>query len=210
MRTIFTLISLLLFTGTFAQEYQGTIVSVTDGDTYIFQTEYGSLRVRSEGIDAPETVQPYGKAATAFMETFLNTEATLVTSGTDRYKRTIGTLYIGGKDINLAMIDAGLAWFYKAYSENEAYQKAETTARAKAIGLWSMEPVVAPWDWRNKKEKYPGPELSEGEVIICTSKGAYTYHKYYCKGLKRCKVDMKVISKSEAKEMGRKECSYCY
>ncbi len=206
---IFTLTSLINH-ACLAQTYTGTIISVTDGDTYIFQTEHGSLKIRSEGIDAPETVQPYGEEATVFMEQYLNIEAKLITSGTDRYGRTIGTLFIGGVEINLAMLQSGLAWFYEAYSDNSDYKQADSTARALSLGLWSEDTPTPPWQWRNKREKFPGPELSETQVIICTSKNSYTYHKYYCQGLKRCKSEMKVVSLKEAKEKGRKECGWCY
>jgi|WetSurMetagenome_2_1015567.scaffolds.fasta_scaffold16219_3 endonuclease YncB( thermonuclease family) len=46
-----------------AQAYKGTIVKVIDGDTYIFQTDQGSFRVRSYGIDTPEGNQPFGTKA---------------------------------------------------------------------------------------------------------------------------------------------------
>jgi hypothetical protein len=33
---------------------------------------------------------------------------------------------------------------------------------------------------------------------------------YFCPGLKRCKVEMKVITTEEARAMGRKQCGWCY
>jgi len=216
MKLNYRIVSLLLTLTTiishdcYSQTYTGTIISVTDGDTYIFQTEHGSLKIRSEGIDAPETVQPYGKEATAFMEQYLNKEALVIANGLDRYGRTIGTLIIDEEDINLSMLQSGLAWFYKAYSDNIEYQEADSTARALNQGLWAEDAPVPPWQWRNKREKFPGPELSETQVIICTSKSSYTYHKYYCQGLKRCKSEMKVVNLKEAKGAGRKECGWCY
>lgn len=49
----------------------------------------------------------------------------------------------------------------------------------------------------------------ETYVYICT--GAYSYHsKNTCSGLKRCKADIKKVTISQAKQLGRKPCQKCY
>jgi hypothetical protein len=154
--------------------------------------------------------QPFGDQAVLFMNRYLNLEGRVIASGTDRYGRTIGTLYIGGEDINKKLIAAGYAWFYEDYSKNLEYKNAEALARKKATGLWSQANPVAPWDWRNKTDKLAGLELTKSQVIICTSESSYSYHKYLCPGLKRCTSEYKIVTLDEAKEMGRKECGYCY
>ena len=210
MKIISFLFFLLFSFPGFSQTYKGTILSVTDGDTYVFQTENGSLKIRSEGIDAPEMKQPFGDSAALFLKDYVNLNAIVIASGTDRYGRTIGTLYINGEDINKKLVLAGYAWFYKNYSKNQDYKNAEILARKKATGLWSQANPVAPWDWRNKTDKLAGPKLTKTQVIICSSTGSYSYHKYYCPGLKRCKSEYKTITMDEAKNLGKKECGYCF
>jgi micrococcal nuclease len=203
------LILTVVFTAS-AQRYSGTIISVLDGDTFVFQTEEGALRIRSEGIDAPEMGQLYGDSAKRFMESYLNREATVVANGVDRYGRTIGTLFVEGTDINLEILKTGMAWFYAAYSTNQDYRAAEEVARNRGIGLWSDPAPVAPWSWRHGVEPFTQQELKHGQVIICTSEGSYSFHRYLCPGLKRCKVGMKVITTEEARAMGRKQCGWCW
>lgn len=38
---------------------------------------------------------------------------TVETEKQDRYRRTVGKVIINGRDANLAMVVAGLAWHYK-------------------------------------------------------------------------------------------------
>jgi endonuclease YncB( thermonuclease family) len=39
-----------------SQSYKGKIIKVIDGDTYLFQTANGTLKVKAFGIDAPESI----------------------------------------------------------------------------------------------------------------------------------------------------------
>jgi endonuclease YncB( thermonuclease family) len=49
---------------------------------------------------------------------------------------------LGAQDVNLAMIQAGLAWHYKHYAKEQpaaearAYAQAEDQARAQHLALW--------------------------------------------------------------------------
>lgn len=109
----------------FSQSYTGSIIRVIDGDTFVFQTEEGSLRVRMFGTDSPERDQPFAKESAEFMQQYLNQPATLKATGVDRYGRTLGVLYINGKDINLLSIRNGCAWHFKRYSSDHQYATAE-------------------------------------------------------------------------------------
>jgi len=72
----------------------------------------------------------------------------------DRYGRSIGKVMIDGRDANLAMVSAGLAWHYKEYqaeqsaSDRRLYSRAEDDARAGRLGLWRDAEPIAPWEWR--------------------------------------------------------------
>jgi endonuclease YncB( thermonuclease family) len=134
----------------YAQTYNGTIIRVIDGDTFVIQTEEGSLKVRMFGTDAPERDQPYSKESADFLKQYLNKDATLKASGVDRYSRTLGVLYIDGQDINLLSIKNGCSWHFKRYSSNQKYSTAEEYARRNKIGLWALPNPVPPWDWRKK------------------------------------------------------------
>lgn len=48
-------------------------------------------------------------------------------------------------------------------------------------------------------------------VYICTGRMAYSYHqKRDCRGLNRCKGDIKKVSIGYAKSINRKPCRICY
>lgn len=132
-------------------DYQGTILSVTDGDTFVLQTTEGNLKIRLNGIDAPEKDQPYGKESKAFLEKYLYKECFVKTFGVDRYGRTLGTVYIKNQNINLLSVQEGYAWHYKKYSNDEELAQAEEEARKGKRGLWKDRDAVAPWDWRKNK-----------------------------------------------------------
>ncbi|NLO02072.1 MAG: nuclease [Bacteroidales bacterium] len=134
----------------YSQQYSGTVIRVIDGDTFVFQTEEGSVVVRMEGTDAPERDQPFAGESTDFLKQYLNRKAVLRVSGTDRYGRTIGTLHVNKRDINLLSVKKGFAWHYKQYSSDKKYSAAEEYARKRKKGLWSIPDPVPPWKWRKK------------------------------------------------------------
>lgn len=48
-----------------------------------------------------------------------------------------------------------------------------------------------------------------GKVLICASKGAKTYHKKKCTGLKRCKTKTSMVALAAVRKT-RKPCRICY
>lgn len=136
----------------YSQSYNGTIIRIIDGDTFVFQTEEGSLKVRMFGTDAPERDQPYSKESADFLKQYLNKDATLKTRGVDRYSRTLGVLYIDGQDINLLSIKKGISWHFKRYSSDIQYAQAEEYARNSKTGLWALQNPIPPWEWRQNKQ----------------------------------------------------------
>jgi micrococcal nuclease len=137
----------------YSQTYNGKIIKVVDGDTFFFQTSNGTLKVRSFGIDAPEGNQPFGKESAAFLSRYLQKNATLVAHGHDQYKRTLGTLFVDGQDINLLSVKGGYAWNYKRYLDNKQYAAAQEYARKNKLGLWALSNPTPPWNWRHVKKE---------------------------------------------------------
>jgi len=48
-------------------------------------------------------------------------------------------------------IKNGCSWHFKRYSSDSIYNAAENYARDNRIGLWSLENLVPPWEWRKKE-----------------------------------------------------------
>lgn len=147
------LLILLTLPGYAAETLEGRVVGVSDGDTITVLVNNKEVKVRLEGIDAPETGQAFGtKAKTALSDVVFDKDVAVVVSTTDRYDRSVGRVYVKvrGKvrDVNLAMVAAGMAWHYTDFSDDEELAKAEANARKKKRGLWRDKDPVPPWEWR--------------------------------------------------------------
>ena len=127
----------------------GKVIKVSDGDTITVLQGKQQVKVRLYGIDAPELKQPYGKKSKQFLANLIAGEVVEVEeNGKDRYKRTIGTIYLDDKDINAQMVENGYAWAYRKFSKKYAPQ--ESGAKYQKLGLWRDEEPVPPWEWRRR------------------------------------------------------------
>ncbi|HEY0172083.1 MAG TPA: thermonuclease family protein [Pyrinomonadaceae bacterium] len=141
------------------QTITGEVVAVADGDTItVLDTNRRQYRVRLAGIDAPESGQDFGQASKKNLSAAVFGKAVEVSySKLDRYGRVLGIVRLGGRDINLAQVEAGLAWHYKEYADEqtaedrERYAAAETRARGERAGLWQQADPVKPSEFRRGK-----------------------------------------------------------
>jgi micrococcal nuclease len=143
---------------------EGIVERVADGDTVtVITSNQTKLRIRMLGIDAPETPkgtkfpgQPYGPEAETYLKRLVEGKRVRVEIyGVDRYKRLLSTVFIDGKDINLAMIDVGLAEAYRGPESGNPYQvqyqAAEEVARSGKKGMWVLgEKYESPRAYRKR------------------------------------------------------------
>ena len=137
---------------------------VVDGDTaYFIDNNKKQIKVRLQGIDAPERKQPFYMESKRYLLKLIGGKTvSLKCDKKDRYKREVCTIYLDDLDVNLALVKAGLAWHYKKYSfeqsifDRKRYSSSEVTARKSKKGLWIEETPLAPWDWRRKKKNSKG------------------------------------------------------
>lgn len=143
-----------------ADELTGRIVSVADGDTVtLLDANLRQHKIRLSGIDAPERRQPFGNRSRLHLGALVfGRQVTADCPKTDRYKRAVCRLEVDGVDANLAQLEAGMAWHYKAYAREQSptdrwrYAKAEDRAREARHGLWGDRAPVAPWDFRKARK----------------------------------------------------------
>lgn len=142
-----------------ADELQGRVVKVADGDTITVLDDRRQQHViRLGGIDAPEKSQPYGQKSKAHLSHAVFGQTVTVTfDKRDRYGRIVGKVLIRGEDANLRQLQAGWAWHYKQYQREQApedrgvYDAAERAARESRVGLWQGQGPTSPeppWDYR--------------------------------------------------------------
>lgn len=109
MKTISLLFLLAAFPAYAQSEISGT-AHIVDGDTIHVISSSGTVKVRLQGIAAPETRQPGGAEATAFLEQYAEGKPVrCVLDGTKTHKREVGICYVGGQDIAAVVIGAGVA-----------------------------------------------------------------------------------------------------
>lgn len=146
-KLILILALLLLASPVFA--WTGTVVKVSDGDTIWVETEKQATKIRLYGIDAPESKQPYGAEATAFLTDFaLGKTVTVVELDTDRYSRSVAIVILDGISLQEIMLDNGYAWVYNSYCKQcGAWKALEQDAKSNKRGMW-VDDCVEPWVWR--------------------------------------------------------------
>lgn len=131
-------------------DFTGRVVGITDGDTVQVMNDGKAVKVRLNGIDAPESRQPFGtKSKTFLSEAIAGKTVTVVEHGPDKYGRTIGDIICDGQNINHASVANGMAWWYRKYAPGDsALEIAELQAKAAGHGLWADSNPVPPWEWR--------------------------------------------------------------
>jgi endonuclease YncB( thermonuclease family) len=133
------------------EPFVGRVIGVSDGDTLtVLRDGNVQVRIRLAGIDCPEKRQDFGQAAKEHASEMAFGQAVEIRPETvDRYGRTVAVVLCpGGQNLNLSLVRAGLAWHYRAYSDDESLAEAEAEARAAGRGLWSRPDRVPPWEFR--------------------------------------------------------------
>lgn len=139
-----------------AADLSGRVVGVSDGDTLIlFTAEQQHVKIRLAGLDAPEHNQPFGqKAKQALSALVFNQTVRVVVQAQDDYGRTVGTVYVGARNVNAALVEQGMAWVYRQYNRDAALLALEAQAKAAQRGLWALPESqrIPPWEWRHGEQ----------------------------------------------------------
>jgi len=135
-------------------------VGVADGDTItLLDGNRQQHRIRLAGIDAPELSHSASARSSTLSELAFGKDAKADCYKVDRYDRDVCVVYVGGKDVGLAQLDAGLAWWFRKYAHEQPpkdrvnYEAAEDRAVADRVGLWQDAKPVPPWEWRRSMGK---------------------------------------------------------
>ncbi|MCQ2011565.1 thermonuclease family protein [Sporolactobacillus sp. STSJ-5] len=128
------------------------LTKVVDGDTFqvLYQKKITTVRVLL--IDTPEThhpklgVQPYGPEASAQAHRLLDGKTVTLElakdGGRDKYGRLLAYVFVDGKSFEELQLASGLARVAYVYPPNtkyiDQYRSVENQARAKNIGIWSV------------------------------------------------------------------------
>ncbi len=156
--------SILLITlSSYALEIQGVVTRVYDGDTLTINSELFEKpkRVRLIGIDTPEinfNGEGQGEISIAARDYLseLVPNGTVVTvdlgkNGSLYRRRLLGTIYVGDKNINLAMVESGHAASYLIDPVDKdlylSYREAAKYAYENKLGFYAVTDVM-PYQFR--------------------------------------------------------------
>jgi endonuclease YncB( thermonuclease family) len=133
-------------------DVEGRAVVVHDGDTITVLTPAKmQVKVRLEGIDAPESKQPFGAKAKEQLSALVFGKIVAVQwNAKDRYGRVLGRVFCDGMDVNELMVGRGFAWRYVQQFKDPKLIEAERYARQHRRGLWADAEPVPPWEWRRR------------------------------------------------------------
>lgn len=136
--------------GSLADTLQGKVIKVVDGDTIDVLYQSRPVRIRLNGIDAPEKGMLFGKKAKQFViDLAAQRIVSVIVTDTDRYGRSIGEITLpDGRNLNQEILRAGYAWWYRKYSKDASLGALEEEARSAGRGLWQEKNPVPPWEWR--------------------------------------------------------------
>lgn len=146
------MISIAALIITLLPPYQATVVAVYDGDTITVRADK-TVKIRLDGIDAPELKQPHGQASKQALSGLVFGKTITVTpANKDRYGRTVAQIKADGVDVNNRMVEMGAAWWYTDYAKHDTIkQQLQSDAQGHKRGLWADGQPMPPWDFRKRK-----------------------------------------------------------
>lgn len=156
IRFVLTALLLLLPALADAEIITGKVVKVVDGDTIDVLQDRHTVRIRLNGIDAPESGQAYGgKAKQYVLELAALKVVKVKVFEKDRYGRRVGDVMLtDGQNLNREIVKAGYAWWFRKYSKDQSLGRLEEEARLSRRGLWQDRNPVPPWDWRKMMRNF--------------------------------------------------------
>jgi len=121
---------------------------VMDGDTVLLvrQGQPEPVKLRIDGIDAPETCQPGGMASRdELIRLVLRKQVQVADLGQDSYGRQLGRLSVDGVDVGGEMVRSGMAWAYHFRTSRGPYAALQRVAEKQKKGVFSAaEAAMSP------------------------------------------------------------------
>ena len=127
-----------------AENWSAWVSWVMDGDTVMLVREGQKepVKLRIDGIDAPEICQPGGpEARDAMIRLALRKPVKVLDLGHDVYGRQVGRLSVEGVDLGAEMVDSGMAWAYRFRTGKGPYAALQREAEKQKRGLFAAPEV---------------------------------------------------------------------
>ena len=122
------------------QSLSGTAIGIADGDTVRIRLDGTNrvIRIRLEGIDAPETGEPFStQARNATRVLMFDKKVQVKATDVDNYDRLVARVVVDGKDSSIQLLQAGLACHFTRFKNDAVLAQAQLDARASGKGFWA-------------------------------------------------------------------------
>lgn len=152
-KLIFSLVAFLSSAIAFADDLQGKVVTVIDGNTLqILCKNDETHTVKLIGIDSPELSQEYGEESKKYLEKIvLGKKVTITIKGKDWRGNPLAIVLVNGKkDPRIELLEEGLAWTAEKNPLPDL-EACRTRAQQKGIGLWKQTNPTPPWTHRRQQ-----------------------------------------------------------
>ena len=136
-----------------ANALEGVVTRVSDGDTLWIRPIDGAryVKVRVQGIDAPELCQAWGPEAKRALEAMaLGQRVRIEGELRDDHGRRLARLMHGDDDLGARLVRDGHAWSYRWRRDEGPYVVEEIDARASRRGLFAERDAVMPREFRRR------------------------------------------------------------
>lgn len=189
--------------------FAAKVVAVIDGDTIdvVRAGRAEKLRIRLEGVDSPETGEPFSQQARTLTRVLtFDQEVSVEGRDVDVYGRLVARVRQGQRDVGVELVRAGLACHYRKYSSEPVLAAAEASAKASGRGFWAgdaQKPVCVAREAAALRGKPVGDGTFVGNVQ------SRVYHASTCRnaGCKNC--TRAFASRAAADEAGFKPAGDC-
>lgn len=143
-------------------QWRGTVTHVTDGDTLWVRPASGGkpVRIRIDGVDAPEICQIHGIAARNALSARLSKQFVSVQSlSRDSFGRLLARVTLTPKlapkvkdsaDVGEWLVREGHAWSYRYRRDNGPYAQQQAIARSARKGLFATARPEEPREFRKR------------------------------------------------------------
>jgi micrococcal nuclease len=155
-----------------AKTFQGRVIKVFDGDTFLVRVQGREEHVRLREIDAPEAStrkqagqEPWGKKAREFAISRVKGKTVRLEvedrDERDQYHRLLAYVFVGDGLVNQELVQSGNAFFYPGRFRGEyasQLESAEGVAREKGLGVWNRRNGLQerPWEFRSRTQREEG------------------------------------------------------
>ena len=136
------------------QSVSGVVTRVVDGDTLWLKTSATGrpLKVRIQGVDAPEICQSGGAAARqALQRRVLGRTVTLEFTAYDDYGRALGVVDLQGQDVGRWLVAQGYAWTHSYRHIQSPYASEMKRAQLARRGVFAEVQPEDPRGFRRRR-----------------------------------------------------------